>query len=284
MPSPFPGMDPYLEAHWGDVHARLVIYVCDQLQPLLPGMYRARVEERVVVDFPEADERVIQPDVRVEVRDHSRYKPAEGGGTATAVAEATIAEPVMIPAPALEHEPATETYIEIREARGGNRAVSVVEVLGPTNKLPGPGREAYRQQQLELWHGGVNLLEIDLLRQGRPVIGVAGEQLPEAHRTAYRVSLRRVTRPREIEVYPISLRKPLPVVPVPLGEADPDVPLALQPVIEQCYRNGGYNDIDYTAEAEPPLETDDARWAEELLQARGLRVPVAESTDAGKVL
>jgi len=49
MPSPFPGMDPYLEAHWRDVHARLTVYAAETLQSVLPPGLKARVEERVVV-------------------------------------------------------------------------------------------------------------------------------------------------------------------------------------------------------------------------------------------
>src|SRR5947208_2805181 len=53
MPSPFPGMDPYLEGHWRDVHARLIIYASDALQGVLPGSLRARVEESVLLETPE---------------------------------------------------------------------------------------------------------------------------------------------------------------------------------------------------------------------------------------
>lgn len=52
MKSPFPGMDPYLEAYWGDVHQRLVMYLSDAIQVNLPVDLRSRVEERV---FDEAD-------------------------------------------------------------------------------------------------------------------------------------------------------------------------------------------------------------------------------------
>jgi hypothetical protein len=45
MPSPFPGMDPYLEASWRDVHSRLIIYVTDTIQdarpPCMPGSWSA---------------------------------------------------------------------------------------------------------------------------------------------------------------------------------------------------------------------------------------------------
>ena len=66
MPSPFPGMDPYLEAHWRDVHARLVIYSCDALQSVLPSSLRARVEERVLLETPQGvGKHPLFPDVRV---------------------------------------------------------------------------------------------------------------------------------------------------------------------------------------------------------------------------
>jgi hypothetical protein len=56
------------------------------------------------------------------------------------------------------------------------------------------------------------------------------------------------------------------VIPIPLRDSDPDVPLDLQPILEQAYRNGGYDDIDYTAEPDPPLAIDDAKWADALLR------------------
>jgi hypothetical protein len=44
MRSPFPGMDPYLEQFWGDVHHRLITYLSDAIQKQLPGDLRARVD------------------------------------------------------------------------------------------------------------------------------------------------------------------------------------------------------------------------------------------------
>ena len=66
MPSPFPGMDPYLEDHWRDVHSSLVIYIRDALQPVMPSALRARVEERIMLETLEGlsfEDRY--PDVRV---------------------------------------------------------------------------------------------------------------------------------------------------------------------------------------------------------------------------
>src|SRR5437762_947009 len=66
MPSPFPGMDPYLERRWRDVHQKLVIYIGDTLQPTLPADLVTRAEERVYVQSEEySAPRPIEPDVLV---------------------------------------------------------------------------------------------------------------------------------------------------------------------------------------------------------------------------
>src|ERR1700686_2452618 len=118
MPSPFPGMDPYLEAHWRDVHARLIIYASDALQGVLPAALRVRVEERVLHDTPQG------------LGDHPRQ-----GLESRPTAGAAVAEPLLIDA---EPEPATETFLEIIDRESGNRVVTVIEFLSPSNKSPGP--------------------------------------------------------------------------------------------------------------------------------------------------
>ncbi len=65
MRSPFPGMDPYLEQFWGDVHHRLITYLSDAIQKQLPGDLRARVDERVYVEPEDGNGRRIVPDVRI---------------------------------------------------------------------------------------------------------------------------------------------------------------------------------------------------------------------------
>jgi Protein of unknown function (DUF4058) len=68
MKSPFPGMDPYLERHWGDVHQSAITYIRDWLQPRLPGDLRARAQERVFIDVPDPLRGEYYPDVRVVER------------------------------------------------------------------------------------------------------------------------------------------------------------------------------------------------------------------------
>jgi len=54
MPSPFPGMDPYLERQWRDVHGSLVIYARDALNEQLGGELVARCDERLVIGQSDA--------------------------------------------------------------------------------------------------------------------------------------------------------------------------------------------------------------------------------------
>src|SRR6266581_1902665 len=74
MKSPFPGLDPYLEARWGDVHQRLITYAADQVGAQLPDDLRARIEERVFVETEAEQIRRIVPDVHV-----TQYPPARAG-------------------------------------------------------------------------------------------------------------------------------------------------------------------------------------------------------------
>ena len=261
MKSPFPGMDPYLEEHWRDIHHRFLTYACDELQELLPRDLRARLEERVFVEPDDGDGRGIYPDVRVV--EH----PGRGGGTALAT-EVEVAEPLVIHA---ENEPATEGYIEIIDVGSGNRVITVFELLSDSNKQPGEGQDLYRKQQRECLQGGVNLVEIDLLRSGKRVLAVPPARIPPSHRTTYQVCATRGSRPRTYEVYRAALRVPLPTIRVPLRPTDADVPLNLQALVDRCYHHGRYDDIDYRADPHPPLEPWEAAWANEWLAAKGLR-------------
>src|SRR5207237_4419329 len=111
--SPFPGMDPYLEAHWRDVHHRFTTYAADELQAQLPAGLRARVEERVFVESGEALSRGIYPDIRVIERDR--------GSALRSAAGAVVAEPLIIQ---LADEPAPQGYIEIIDVGSGNRVIT----------------------------------------------------------------------------------------------------------------------------------------------------------------
>ena len=149
--------------------------------------------------------------------------------------------------------------------------MTVLEVLSPSNKRPGDGQEQYLRKQQELRQAGVSLVEIDLLRDGDWVVAVPWDALDPSVRTPYRVVVRRGWRRFEAEYNAIPLPDPLPTIKVPLRPTDSDIPLDLQALINLCYDNGGYDDIDYTSAPQPPLPAPTARWAAQLLRVAGRR-------------
>ena len=261
MRSPFPGMDPYLEIHWRDVHTALMIYARDAIQDQLPGDLVARVEESVSIDSEEAS-RTVSPDVWV-VESGVGQSDAEPAGAASAVVE-----PVVVAV----DEPLTERRLEIADSSSGCRVVTVLEFLSPSNKIPHDGREKYIQKQREYLAGGVNLVEVDLIRNGIFTVAVPLMNVPRRARGTYYVCVRRASRPREAFVYGLSLRNPLPTIRIPLRPTDRDVTLDLQQLVDLAYQRGRYAaTIDYTLDPDPPLSPVDARWADELLRERRWR-------------
>ena len=263
MKSPFPGMDPYLQQYWGDVHHGLIQYTRDALQPCLPNDLRARVEERVFVESEPERIRQVVPDVYVSRVYHAGAAgPSvlkEGGGA--------VAEPLVFE---LSNSRVTEGYIAIRE-RGGGKVVTVIEFLSPANKSGGTGQQKYLEKQAEVLQSDASLVEIDLVRAGRRVLALPADDIPPQHRGAYLVCISPGWKRQRRELYVLPLRQRLPVVPIPLRERESPVKLDLQTLVEQVYENGRYDDLGYGAELDPPLAGEDAAWAEGLLKAAGRR-------------
>ena len=264
MKSPFPGMDPYLENHWGDVHASLVIYARDQLNEQLSGKLIARVEERLVGENGDSRARSIYPDVRIK----EKAGTAESGGVAE-MEETTATEPMIIH---YNSEPATETFINIMEPGTPDRLVTVIEFLSLSNKLMGEERIKYKEKQVELKRAKVSLVEIDLLRDGPRIFALPAMHIPRKVWTTYQVCVRRGWKPEYFEIYPVPLRAPLPSIRIPLREKDEDVRLHLQPLVDQAYRKGRYDaTINYSQPPGPLLLGSDASWAKALLKQWGKR-------------
>jgi hypothetical protein len=257
-------MDPYLERYWGDVHERLVMYSCDQLQPALPPDLRARVSSRVFVESATEADRHVYPDIHVVERRTRGTK----GGPPSGGSKAVLAEPLLVD---VGDEPTSQSFLEIIDVGSGHRIITVIDFLSPTNKSPGEGRDLYLRKQTETRDARVSLVEVDLTRAGKRVLMLPPHRIPPSHRTTYQACVRRGWKRSTIEVYRIPLEERLPVIPIPLRESDPDAALDLQPVLDQAYANGRYDDIDYRAEPDPPLEPADAAWASSLLRSAGLR-------------
>ncbi len=259
--NPFPGMNPLLEAHWPDVHTVLIGYIRDALAEELPPDLHARAEEEVNVASAGTPERY-RADVAV-AETWKQELPPVLQSEASSNGVVAVAEPEIIE---LDHLPAR--WAEIRDTNG--RLITVIEVLSPTKKLD-PGRTVYLQKQQDYLAAGVNLLEIDLLRIGRPpFLEEYLHLLRPAHGTRYLVTATRALRPWRREIYYCPLRERLPAVRVPLRTTDPDVPLDLQPLIDRCYFTGRYWQGSHQEIPGPALPPDDDGWSRDCLLDAGL--------------
>jgi hypothetical protein len=253
-------MDPYVErtAIWSDFHDRLIASTQAALQPLLRPRYVALIQERLYV--LESD-RAIRPDVAV-VRTASK-----GRGTPKA-AVLELDTPIEFD---LWREETREPVIHIIEPAAENRLIAAIEVLSPINKGPGPGRDSYLKNREEFWGSGTNLAEVDLLREGQPTVRLSDEDLAELPPFHYLVA---VTRhwPCKQQVYPVSLRRRLPRVAIPLAFDDTDVRLDLHAVFSRTWEDGPYPEV-LRYEGPPPgfMSPKDVTWCEKLLNKSGFR-------------
>ena len=216
MPSPFPGMDPYLEARdvWPDVHASLITYLREDLQPQLRPKYVARIGERVQLSTISQS---YVPDVLL-------FKRMREPAPALVTAEPLVAdEPQGV---AALDEAYREPYIEIIARETGD-VVTLIEVLSPANKM-GDGREQYIQKQKDLLATEVNLVEIDLLGYGKETVLARNVIITEPADWRYLIDISRAGQRSRLAIYAVPLRGKLPNCTIPLRPPDADNASALR--------------------------------------------------------
>jgi uncharacterized protein DUF4058 len=223
MPSPFPGMDPFIEGQeWEDFHHGIIHEMRTALVPQVRPRYVVRVEERFSLDEqPDEDFGLCPPEWK-------------------------------------------QRYLSVKEHRS-LFPVTVIEILSPMDKRPDcEESRRYQGHRNELLQSSRHLVELDLLRCGKPPPGL--KALPVGD---YRALVARAERRPQAEAYVWSLRQPLPSIPIPLANGDPDVTLDLQAVFTSAYDRAGYDySLDYRRLVEPPLGEADAGWVQEILAKR----------------
>jgi hypothetical protein len=257
MPSPFPGMDPYLEgALWPDVHGSLIFTIREALVPGLPDGYFARMDQYVWLgEDDDEPTRGGKPDTfLVGPRGHTvRPTPAATVATAEPTARTRLTGPKRV---------RRKRYIRLIDGEDQS-VVTVIELLSPSDKLPKKDRTHYLAKRGEYLAAGANLVEIDLLRKGRRV--PMGE--PEPPAADYYVLVSRAEAFPAAEVWGFNIQEPIPVFPVPLRPEHDPVPLDLRACLDRAYDAANYGgQIDYAEPPDPVLRKPDAEWAADLLK------------------
>jgi hypothetical protein len=250
MPSPFPGMNPYLEQSdaWEDFHQEFLTRARSLLADQVEPDYIVKVAVRLYIHELSAEER------RYFGRADTAVAYRRGLSQDAAVAE--IAAPVKLMMPATEI--VKTSWLEVRDRRD-RRVVTVIELLSPINKDRTADREAYLAKRNVVLASQTHLIEIDLRRGGeRPAL----PKLPECD---YYALVSRYEHRPVVGFWPIHLRERLPVIPVPLSGADSEVLLDLQAALDQAYDAAHYGNYIYTEEPQPPLSPDDVAWARQFM-------------------
>ena len=248
MPSPLPGMNPFLETPelWSEFHSRMIVAIADALEETLSQGYRVAVEQRIYLDQGEETVLIGIPDVAV-IASPGRAPQST----------ALIDAPITVEVP-LEEE-VQERYLEIREVKTG-RVVTVIELLSPKNKRSGPGREVYLRKRRQVMASQTHWVEIDLLRGGKPL------PLRGAIAADYRILVSASGRRPQAQLYAFNLRQPIPPIPVPL-DGEVTLTLALQPLLHRVYDRARFGlAIDYDQPLTPQLSEADAAWLAGLVQ------------------
>lgn len=265
MPSPFPGMDPYLEHpdYWQETHHWLISAIAASLVPQIRPKYEVAIDKRIyeITDPNDSNSDSLLvgiPDVAIKRQSNNQIIPT--GSVATL--NITLPTIVKVPAP----EKIKQTYLEVREM-ATKQVVTAIEILSPVNKRSGEGRITYLKKRQSILGSLTNLVEIDLLRkwESMPILN-------NSIQSDYRVLVSPSNRRPFAELYAFNLRDSLPIFPLPLREEDVEPIVNLPELFAGVYDRAGYDyRIDYNREPVPSLPEEEWVWATQLLQEKELR-------------
>jgi hypothetical protein len=267
MRSPFPGMDPYIEAcnRWEDFHGKLISEMERVLAQAVPERYFVLVGERSYVVLSSRDQRqrdyLLQSDVAVTSASGDTNASPQASTSAVAVAPEMQLSPVTMHA--LVETEYRETYVEIRDFQEGQKLVTGIEVLSPSNKRTGTsGRRQYLRKRQVLLEGEANFVEIDLLRKGRRM--PMADEWPDS---PYYLLVSRREQAPECKVWPAYVTQPLPTIPIPLAPPDQDIPMSIQPLVDAVFARSRYSRLlDYRRPLPPSVTAAEWAWIEQRIR------------------
>jgi hypothetical protein len=266
MPTPFPGMDPYLERPglWKMVHTGLIVEMQLALAKRLRPRYLVAIEQRTFLSLHDEQILVGEPDALAIAPPNgqsSREAPVLSPAT-LAIAEAPAIYTVELPMP----DEIVERYLEVRDVETGE-AITVIELLSPSKKQE--DRTRYQRKRLQILGSWTNLIEIDLLRAGRP-LPMTGN-MPASD---YRILVSRAWERPRAQVLLFNLQDPIPDVPVPLRQGEEEPYLALNQLLHDHFDRAGYDLFThYEQSPTPPLTTTQMTWAKALIAQAGQTTP-----------
>jgi hypothetical protein len=248
MPSPFPGMNPYLEREgvWQDFHVKFLTAINERLVPQVRPRYIVKLEEHIYIHELPPEPRRFAGRADLSVASHRAALRGHAGAGAPTQVELAVQDVERVP------------FLEVRD-RDGGELVSVLELLSPSNKRSGGDRDQYLTKRERHLAGGPHLVEVDLLRGGRPMPAV---NRPEC---AYSVMVSRADERPRADFWPIGLRERLPEIPIPLRPPDGDARVDLQEVLHRVYDAYGYEDYLYTGAPGAMLSPEDMAWARQFV-------------------
>lgn len=258
MHSPFPGMDPFLEApsQWSEFHARFIYELAADLGDNVGDDYGVHIEKRIylVEDNLWRDSRGFQaiPDIMIE---RQRLPAADNAGRTISI----ISEPTYLER--FEAMEVHEWFIEIRELRSRD-VVTVIELVSPFNKAAGTrGADDFKTKRSAVMASRTHWIEIDLIRNGARLAEVE-------NKSDYYALLKRSPQSQgQFAAWFFNLRDKMPTIAVPLHPTHDDIALDLQTVFDRTYKRAHYaRHLDYSVDIPTPrLSVPDLHWVREQL-------------------
>jgi hypothetical protein len=246
-------MNSYLEQDdaWHDFHESFIPLARELIGAQVGPGYIVKIEENIYIHERSAEERRLLGYGDVSL---SKLPAPATPSSSTGVAPA----PAHFWLPRVDLQ--RESYLEVRDKQN-RRLVAVIELLSPTNKKRGEDRDQFVNKRQQLLRSQAHYVEIDMLRgwERMPFIEQGGYDY-------YALVSRTPDRPRG-DFWPIRLREPLPVIPVPLDAPHPDAALDLQAVLHRVYDSARYANYIYAGTPNPPLTPEDDAWARQFLPA-----------------
>lgn len=234
-----------------------MVAIAEAIEPQLGPEYYVEVETRTY-QSPDGEEDLLIgiPDAVVFTSQADTSVPEQ---QFIGISTATQSRPERVTVPVPLH--VKERYLEVREM-GTDQVITVIELLSPKNKRGGEGRTAYETKRQLVLGSSTHLVELDLLRGGKPMV-ILGMQST----TAYRILVSRGYQRPTADLYGISLQQVLPSFPIPLKPTDTEPVVLLQDVLNSLYDRARYfTRIDYRQPVPPPALSDaNKQWVDTLL-------------------